>query len=66
MNRHKVNVKQVCASIRRDLIEHLGIEVPTDDIHIIWKGGDRTVSINVKTRVVWGDLEGRIMLEGKI
>ncbi len=63
--RRKINVAQVCASIRRDLIE-LGIEVPTEEIRIVWSGGEREVWINVNNRRVWGSLDGRIMRGGKI
>ncbi|KKL54989.1 hypothetical protein LCGC14_2259910 [marine sediment metagenome] len=64
--RRKVNVAQVCASIRLDLMERLGIEVPTEEIRIVWSGGERKVWINVNERRVWGSLDGRIMRGGKI
>lgn len=66
MSKRKVNVAQVCASIRRDLMERLGIEVPTEEIRIVWSGGEREVWINVNERRVWGSLDGRIMREGEI
>ncbi len=65
MKRHKTNVRQVCASIRRDIIERLGIEVPTE-CRIVWSGDEREVWITVNERTVWGSLEGRVMQEGKI
>lgn len=64
--RRKIDIKQVCASIRRDVIEKLGIEVPTEEITILWKGGEVEVWINVKERIVYGSAQGRVMIEGRI
>lgn len=64
--RRKINIAQVCASIRRDLIERLGIEVPTEDIRIVWSGGEREVWINVNEGRVWRSIEGRISQVGKL
>ena len=63
--RRKINVAQVCASIRRDLIERLDIEVPAEEVRIVWSGGGREVWISVNNRQVWGSLDGRIMREGE-
>jgi len=66
MTRRKTNVKQVCQAIRRDLIDGLDLRVPVNEIQIHWKGADREVWINVKTRQVWASYEGRVQLMGKI
>lgn len=68
MTRRKVNVTQVCASIRLDLIEKLGLEVPNGTVRIGWRDGDRKVWILVdgNVRLVFSSLDDRVMLEGKI
>ena len=66
MARRKTNVKQVCQAIRRDLIDILDLRVPVNEIQICWKGDDREVWINVKTRQVWASYEGRVQLIGTI
>ncbi len=67
MTRRKVNVKQVCASIRLDLIKKFGIKVPTESITIIWKGGDyREVTIHVTTGQVWGAIKEQFYKIGEI
>lgn len=67
MARRKVNVKQVCASIRRDLIDKFHIEVPNEDVTITWKGGDkRELSIHVLTRQVWGSVKEQYYVIGEI
>ena len=64
--RRKTNIRQVCASIRLDLIKKFGIEVPTESITITWKGGDyREVTIHVTTGQVWGSIKEQFYLVGK-
>jgi len=58
--RRKTNIKQVIASIRRDIIEKFNIEVPTEDITIVWKGGDkRIIYLDVLKRRVTGSVKER-------
>ncbi|KKM79524.1 hypothetical protein LCGC14_1349140 [marine sediment metagenome] len=65
--RHKTNIKQVCASIRLDLIDKFGIEVPNEDITITWKGGDkREVYVHVLTGVVSGSVKEQFYSIGRI
>ena len=64
MTRRKTNVKQAVAGIRLDLIK-LGLEVPTE-CRIVWSGGEREVWINVNDRQVWGSVQGRVYMAGKI
>ena len=65
--RHKVNIRQVCASIRLDLIKKFGIEVPNEDVTIIWKGGDyREISIHVLTGQVGGSVKEQFYIIGEI
>ena len=65
--RRKTNIKQVCASIRRDLIDKFGIEVPTEDITITWKGGDkRVIYVHVLTGQVMGSVKEQFYMVGKI
>jgi len=67
MARHKVNIKQVCASIRLDLIKAFHIEVPNEDVTITWKGGDyREISIHVLTGQVYGSVKEQYYMVGKI
>ncbi len=64
MKRRKTNVRQATAGIRLDLIK-LGLEVPKE-CKIVWSGGERRIWINVNTRQVWGSVEGRVYMAGKI
>ena len=66
MTRRKTNIKQVCQAIRRDLIDKLNLDIPINEIQVMWKGGDREVWINVKTRQVWASYKGRVQLMGTI
>ena len=66
MSRRKINIQQVIASIRLDIKKKYGIEVPTETIHIRWKGGDRGVIVDVGQKLVFSSVDGRVMLEGKI
>jgi len=65
--RRKTNIKQVCASIRLDLIKAFHIEVPNEDVTITWKGGDyKEISIHVLTGKVWGGIKEQYYTVGKI
>lgn len=65
--RHKTNIRQVIASIRRDLIDKFNIEVPNEDITITWKGGDkRIIYVHVLTRRVWGSVKEQYYQIGQI
>ncbi|KKM96189.1 hypothetical protein LCGC14_1180570 [marine sediment metagenome] len=65
--RHKVNIRQVCASIRLDLIAKFGIEVPNEDVTIIWKGGDyREIYVHALTRRVGGSIKEQFYTIGEI
>jgi len=67
MTRRKVNIRQVCASIRLDLIKKLGVEVPNEEVTISWKGGDyREIYIHVLTGEVWGSVKEQYYAVGKI
>ena len=65
--RRKTNIRQVVASIRRDIIDKFGIEVPDEDITIIWKGGDkRMIAMHVLVREVWGSVKEQFYMIGQI
>lgn len=65
--RRKTNIKQVCASIRRDLIDKFDIEVPNEDITITWKGGDyREIYVHVLTGKVAGSVKEQFYGIGEI
>ena len=65
--RRKTNIKQVIASIRRDIIDKFEIEVPNEDITIIWKGGDkREIYVHVLTGVVSGSVKEQFYGIGQI
>lgn len=66
MKRRKTNVKQAIAGIRRDIIKRLDLEVPTEEIRIVWSGGEREVWVEVNERQVWGSIEGRVYGVGEI
>ncbi|KKM14859.1 hypothetical protein LCGC14_1701860 [marine sediment metagenome] len=65
--RRKTNIKRVIASIRRDIIDKFGIEVPNEDIVITWSGGDkRIIYLHVLERNVTGSVKEQFYGIGKI
>ena len=65
MGRRKVNIRQVCASIRRD-VEATGVKVPRGETRVVWSDGERSVWVAVEQRRVYSCLQGRISMEGAI
>jgi len=65
--RRKANIKQVIASIRKDISDKFGIEVPDEDITITWKGGDkRIIYVHVLTGQVTGSVKEQFYMIGQI
>lgn len=65
--RRRTNIKRACASIRLDLIEKFDIDVPEEDITIIWKGGDkRIIYVHVLTGRVVGSVKEQFYMIGQI
>ena len=65
--RRKTNIKQVIASIRKDIIDRLDIGVPDEDIVITWRGGDkRIIYLSVLTGRVTGSVKEQFYFVGEI
>lgn len=66
MKKRKPTIKQAVASIRRELVKQLNLEVPTEEVTIRWKAGRREVWIVVSTGQVFSSYEERVMFEGSV